>query len=454
MRKTKFAALLSLCMAPAMLWSTDSQAVPSWARKYNVSCYMCHAGFPQRNAVGEAFQNNGYRFPGAQEEAFTKQKNVKIGNDEWKKESPNAPATGSYPQFNTLSMTLGGTPINYAAQQSRQGTLGTAPTGKIFNWAAPYTVSLFYAGSLGDNFTFFGQLSGFGATAGTVSSSARVIYRITPGLNFAMGNSFSPAGNAAWNGTGNGGVTNVTGLLPQPTNYAELQLTQGEKGGFAILAGTSVAAAPAAGLLAPANTVDDTKYIRAKVKIIGAGMLSGANGELGDSYLGLDNQLNLGFGLSTAKNAATATGFSSNFVGETLVYGGDIQGVYKNALVGVAVSRDRDLKMTSFKAEAGYFIYPWLYAKLSYSDLALYSPAVAAPTPPATTPPAAPAFRLHNPSITPSITAWIAPNMTLAATYVSFNDEWKESPALSGGTIPANYLSNVNTFKLAFQAAF
>ncbi len=448
MRKTKFAALLSLCMAPAMLWSTDSQAVPSWARKYNVSCYMCHAGFPQRNAVGEAFQNNGYRFPGAQEEAFTKQKNVKIGNDEWKKESPNAPATGSYPQFNTLSMTLAGTPINYAASQSRQGTSGTAPAGKIFNWSAPASVSLFYAGSLGDNFTFLGQIGGISgstATASKVTSNARVIYRITPGLNFATGSSFSPAGNANWNGVGNGGVTNVTSLLPSPTNYAELQLTQGEKGGFAILAGTSLGVAPIDG--AAANTVDDTKYVRAKVKLIGAGMLSGANGELGDSYLGLDNQLNLGFGLSTAKNAATATGFSGNFVGETLVYGGDIQGVYKNALVGVAVSRDRDLKMTSFKAEAGYFIYPWLYAKLSYSDLALYSPA-------ATSAPLLPAYRLHNPSITPSVTAWIAPNMTLVATYVSFNDEWKESPALVGSSVPANYLSNINTFKVAFQAAF
>ncbi len=79
MRKFTFASTLSLCMAPALFWSAESQAIPTWARKYEVSCLMCHSGMPQRNAIGEAFKNNGYRMPDGAEAAFTRQKQITIG---------------------------------------------------------------------------------------------------------------------------------------------------------------------------------------------------------------------------------------------------------------------------------------------------------------------------------------------------------------------------------------
>ena len=85
MRKITFASILSLCMAPALFWSTESHAIPSWARKYEVSCYMCHSGMPQRNAIGEAFKNNGYRMPAGAEAAFTRQHQIKIGTTNGKK---------------------------------------------------------------------------------------------------------------------------------------------------------------------------------------------------------------------------------------------------------------------------------------------------------------------------------------------------------------------------------
>ena len=464
MKKTKFAAILSVCMAPAIFWSSESSAIPTWARKYNVSCYMCHSGFPQRNAVGEAFQNNGYRFAGATEEALTKQKNIKIGNDEWSKQSPNAPIQGSFPQFDPLSMTLGGNLVNYTSPQTNRTTNATA--GKIFNFAAPNTVSLFYGGSVGDNITYFGQLGGFGATAGTVTSNARLIYKISPGFNFAMGSSFSPAGNGAWNGTGVGGVINVNGLLPAPTNYAELSFVRGETAGYALVAGTSVGGAPGAAGTSTTTTISDMMYVRGKIKLVGAGLLSGANGILGNSYNGLDNQVNLGFGLSSAKNNNILTG---NYFGESLVYGGDIQAVHNNAMVGAAISKDSDLGVENYRTEAGYFIYPWLFAKIAYVDMSLYTAAVngakakaADPTTPATAATAAtpsyPAYRYRNPQIIPSVTAWIAPNVRLTATYTRYTKEWKESPAsvVAPGlpTILANNFSNQNSFALAIQAGF
>ena len=63
-------------------------------------------------------------------------------------------------------------------------------------------------------------------------------------------------------------------------------------------------------------------------------------------------------------------GFTGGYAGETLVYGGDIQGVYNDFLAGVAVNHDRDLQLNNFKAEIGHYFYSWLYVKGAYSDLA------------------------------------------------------------------------------------
>src|SRR5215210_7809181 len=41
----------------------EAQAVPAFARKYNVSCATCHAGMPRLNPFGEAFRLNGFRWP-------------------------------------------------------------------------------------------------------------------------------------------------------------------------------------------------------------------------------------------------------------------------------------------------------------------------------------------------------------------------------------------------------
>ncbi|MEI6638384.1 MAG: hypothetical protein FDX02_06015 [Chlorobium sp.] len=456
MKKTKIAAILSLGMVPAMFWSSESQAIPSWARKYNVSCYMCHSGFPQRNAVGEAFQNNGFRFPDATEAALTKQKNIKIGNDEWDKLAPNAPFQGSFPQFDALSMTLGGRLINYTSQQSLKAGGSTARTlaGKQFNWAAPNSVSLFYGGSLGDDITFFGQLGGFNgyltaaptavSPTSQLTSNARVVYRLAHGFKFAMGTQFSAIG---WNGVGAGGVVNVSGLLPSPSNYAELQLTRGETGGYSVVAGSSVDLPPgqitnaSTAALSTAGNIDNHVYLRAKVKLVGAGMLSGANGTLGNSYNGLDNQVTLGFGLSSAKNKAI---FGGAYAGETLVYGADIQAVHNNSLVGVAVSRDKDFGLNNVKAEAGYFVYPWLFAKVSYTDIANTGYTVAAPT--------GTAVGRHRPTVVPSLVAWVAPNVSVTATYTRYTKEWRENVATLAESL--NNISDQNTFNVSLSAGF
>jgi hypothetical protein len=56
----------------------DSQAVPTFARKYKTSCSTCHYAFPRLNNFGKAFKNNGLRYPGDDKE-FAKEEAVSLG---------------------------------------------------------------------------------------------------------------------------------------------------------------------------------------------------------------------------------------------------------------------------------------------------------------------------------------------------------------------------------------
>ena len=52
-------ALLPLLLAP-----DSGDALPLFARKYEMQCTQCHIAFPRLNAYGMAFRQNGYRLPG------------------------------------------------------------------------------------------------------------------------------------------------------------------------------------------------------------------------------------------------------------------------------------------------------------------------------------------------------------------------------------------------------
>ena len=55
--KTSILALLVLPVLP-----TQAEAIPAFARKYKVSCSLCHAPFPRLTAFGEEFAGNGFQF--------------------------------------------------------------------------------------------------------------------------------------------------------------------------------------------------------------------------------------------------------------------------------------------------------------------------------------------------------------------------------------------------------
>ena len=45
------------------LWPGDSQAIPAFARKYDLSCAACHAAYPRLNEFGQQFMDSNYRLP-------------------------------------------------------------------------------------------------------------------------------------------------------------------------------------------------------------------------------------------------------------------------------------------------------------------------------------------------------------------------------------------------------
>ncbi len=426
MKKMKLAAISALCMVPAMFWSNESSAVPAWSRKYQVSCYMCHSGFPTRNAVGEAFKNNGYRLPDGNDDAFTQQKNLKEGTPEWKK-TIDAPFLGSLPQFDPLSLMVSGTIVNY--KEATKNALKATTDEQSLYQGGINAVSLWFGASVGDNLTIVGGLDGFGKDE-PLGARVRTVWQFSPGFNLALGNAFS---NGSFAQSFQGGVRNLSSVLPAPVTYAELNFTKGEQGGYSLVAGlstnaTAVNTSPNANTLdAPnsGNTFDDIRYLRGKIKLFGTGLLSGAGGEFGNSFNGMDNSVSIGAGVVSMKSAlATKGGLASgSFKGETLVYGADIQAYYNNFQLNVAASKDSDLKLNNVIVDAGWFVYPWLFAKLAYSDIRSAS--------------ATAAYR-EQPTIVPSLTAYLAPNIMVVGNYTAYLKEWKSATATNANTMTLN----------------
>ena len=62
---------IALAVTVVVVWTfvvsgmrDDASAVPTFARKHNMPCSVCHAAFPKLNDFGKLFRENGYRMPG------------------------------------------------------------------------------------------------------------------------------------------------------------------------------------------------------------------------------------------------------------------------------------------------------------------------------------------------------------------------------------------------------
>ncbi|HWQ25841.1 MAG TPA: hypothetical protein VN367_03560 [Chlorobaculum sp.] len=409
-KKLTIASVVSLSMVPMLVPSQDASAIPAFARKYQTSCYTCHSGFPTRNAFGEAFRNNGYRWPGGEDEDKTKQEQLKLGADGWKKTFPETPWPSEIPGYAPVSLWLRGQLINYS--EVTRNPNGTVNTKESLNYGTGGlgSASLFFGGTMGDNLSAFGQ---YNLTNTSTAPTGHVIWAFKPGLNVAFGNGFSDFtfGNA---------IQTYSSVFPAPGTGAEFTYVTGDKGGFKLVAGLAQNGTATATV---SNHIDDIRYLRAKYKFGGAGLLSGANGTYGNEYVGLDNHVALG---ATYVNAKKSILTSGNYSGETSVYGADITGNIGNFSLGAAYSKDEDLSLDNYRLDATYFIYPWMKATMAYANVRSGDKTV------------------NDPTVTAGLTAHLRANALISATYVHHTRERLTS---TSATLPS-------TFVLGAQFAF
>ncbi|MFO0705736.1 MAG: hypothetical protein U0412_02680 [Nitrospira sp.] len=123
----------------------NAQAIPAFARKYDLTCTACHTAPPRLNSYGERFLENGYQLPGTEDGGITKKRNLAdLSLDDV------ANFTGVRLRGNVLR--------NY--QFKRQDPAG-AEEGIVQNkteFGFPEVFSLFTAGTLTRNVGFFAEL--------------------------------------------------------------------------------------------------------------------------------------------------------------------------------------------------------------------------------------------------------------------------------------------------------
>ena len=434
MKKLTLASIASLCIVPAaMFWSQDSQAIPAFARKYQTSCYTCHSGFVTRNSFGEAFRNNGYRWPGGDDEEFTKQEQLKIGTEGFKESFPYAPWPADIPGFGPFAVWVRGTLVNYSEQVKDKS--GKVVTQQTFNYGpGPLGngTSLFFGGTIGEQLSVLGV---YDPTAG--AARGHFVWAFQPGLNLSVGNFFSDFSFGQAITTSN----SVLPTDPAPNALgtgAELIYTQ-ERVKFTVglTEAATTTTATAVSSVTNANHFDDIRYARVKYKFGGAGLLSGAGGTYGNEYVGLDNHIAVGASIVSLRSdipvaAAGTTVFGApHNQGETLITEVDITGNQGNFTGGAAFSRDRDLGYNNYVIQTGYFIYPWLKATVNYTSLQ----------------------DGLNPNIATGITAWLRANASLALTWTHPTREFvytQSNPAAK----PASGNTAVDTVALAVGFAF
>jgi len=128
-------------------------AVPVFSRKYGTSCTTCHVIFPKLNPFGEAFRLNGYRMPKETEDQI-KQPQVSLGSEAYKKIWPKAVAPNDLPGFAPFA-------INTKLAIFYGSTFDPATGKTIVNndFQFPQEVNIFTAGTFGQHFGFFGEVT-------------------------------------------------------------------------------------------------------------------------------------------------------------------------------------------------------------------------------------------------------------------------------------------------------
>jgi hypothetical protein len=346
------------------MYVQEGQATPSFARKYNTSCSTCHYAFPELNAFGKAFKNNGYRFPGGQDPEMIKEQPVSLGAEAYKKVWPNA----------IWPTDIAGT-LPLSIRPFAQIHYDNAVQGKKTTYfEVPHGVSLIFAGTFDTKFSYFGAVELAGQA--DLSYFFGVSYSFHPSINLRLGsvgfdnvsNQNRPLGIQDYNvavlanqtGTwtmdgGAGGGLELWGALNGP----------GGNGGFTYSVGVG-------------NGQNDIRnfdlnkqkdyFARLTYKFGGMGEMGGSKGQSTEvSTYYKDNSFRLG-GFLYSGAALSDISRNEDFT----VFGGDIDWWFNRLnvnAVGLQMNSNYiGTKRTSlaYYVEGNYMIYPWLIARARY----------------------------------------------------------------------------------------
>ena len=375
-----FALILGLSIVNA---GKDASAVPAFARKYHTACSTCHIAFPARNGFGEAFRNNGYRFPDDTDEEMVKEEPIQLGSDAYKKQFPNAIWPSDIPNMPSLG---------FLARTS--ASMAKDPVAKKYkNSQFGEELDVFFAGTITNQISYIGDFA-LTDTKGEFAQLGRLqlLWTFKPGITMAFGTVGFPEQFDMISLSAGGDPNGYAAQMPSPNKGVEIRLTgdgQGKTGGFALVAGIGRSSQTDGAAMenedgkitertSMGGSFADTRFVRAAYKIGGAGLLTGAGGTFGNQVIGLDNSvtfginyLNSGFG-SSANAADYMSGLSK------AVWGGDVRINYSNLrLVGqytrFAQVIDRNGtnwgKRNAYSLEGDYWFYPWLFAAVRYEHL-------------------------------------------------------------------------------------
>lgn len=349
MRKVVFVFGIIAMVVAFTMAAIESEAVPTFARKYETSCSTCHFAFPRLNNFGKAFKNNGFRYPGDDED-FSKVEAVSLGSESQKKVFPNAIWPTDMPGGSVMS-----------ARWISRMHYEPNSDGKEFTFESPHELELFMTGTMGEDISFFFELE-WEHTA-EFAYGGYMDYKFSDPFHVRLGNiEYLP-------------IHEHERLTKEHYNYGDfrkLDASGMEVWGAVNGSGDKGGLVWSAGLFNGENDGEDNVdlnsskdlFAKASYKIGGMGVL-GSTTASSSSAFWRDNSLTLGGFVHGGTNADSSKG--RNYGGNFDFFRGDLNlfGLYMvSQSQASGASTWVDTKKAFF--EADYVLYPWLIPLVRY----------------------------------------------------------------------------------------
>ncbi|MBI4428486.1 MAG: hypothetical protein HY562_05140 [Ignavibacteriales bacterium] len=335
-------------------------AIPSFSRKYKTSCSTCHYAAPMLNGFGKAFKNNGYRYPAGTDPEMTKEEPVSLGSEGYKKVWPEAIWPSDIPGTSPLSI-WGIGRINYAAMNDVK-----------WEFEFPHEVEILYAGTIGENFSFFGELEFENEdNQNEIMYPFALQYDWSPGLHIRAGMVHAdPTPNHLKLTRNHYNIASFRSRNRWRFRDEQIGLEvwgagngSGERGGYTYRAGV----VNGQGI----NDMNKEKDIYGKVtyKIGGLGETGGTAGaESQTSEFFIDNSVTVGGFFY--KGTASRAGFNDE---DFTIFGGDVDYWYDRFIVNGALMFMNsgmpgipERKSMVYYLQGNHVIYPWLIGLIRY----------------------------------------------------------------------------------------